>query len=113
MTRKDWWPRALVGVLGLSLGLGLAPGVSSIVAANLVPNPGFEDLCSTAPCNWHAITASSGLTSAIASSTIAHSGSRSMQITAKATLVTQGAVLSDCVSGLTPGTYNEVIWYNT
>jgi len=94
-------------VMGLTVaGAGLYLLVAHAAnAANLTPNPGFESVCGSAPCNW-----SPTLGTTVTSSTTAHSGSFSMSVSES---VSGGGAASDCISPLPAGTYSFSFWYNT
>jgi hypothetical protein len=93
-------------VLGCALALGVAP---SAQAANIAPNPGFEDVCGAGiPCHWFG----SGGSFPSSDTNNPHSGLRSFRITSTQAQSSTTAV-SDCISVTAGTTYNLVLFYRT
>jgi hypothetical protein len=96
-------------IFSLALAASLIFGVASAQAANLVPNPGFEDVCPGPLCHWSPTYQLPWITIATDTTTKV-SGSASLAVT---TSFSTGDASSDCfpVSPLT--TYNVGTWYRT
>jgi len=101
--------RLLPGLLGVVPAL---IGAAVVSAANLAPNPSFETLCNgnTVPCNWESGPGAAVVP--VGSSTLAHSGARSMSVTTTPGYSGQGAN-SDCLAAPPAGAYTLSVWYNT
>ena len=95
---------ALVAVLALAV-IPAAQAASIITPAH---NPGFEDTCGAAPCQWGTTTGAASLTQ----DTLHHSGSFSAKVTL--TNVDANGIISTCIVGaLAAGDYASSYWYNT
>lgn len=93
------------GVVMLACGLALVV-VPSAQAANMVPNPGFQDSCSGVPCHWSA----AGGTFMV-SGTMPHSGTASGLLTVDQTGMVGALAQSDCLPVIAGTTYNMGVWY--
>jgi hypothetical protein len=101
-------PRSSRFAVALALA-ALVLGAGIVAAANLVPNPGFETLCGALPCDWTA-----EVDTVEASSTTAHTGSRSVQVTS-AGIGFSPTIRSGCMTGATSpfNQYDASFWCNT
>jgi hypothetical protein len=95
---------AVLGALALLFALTVSVPAAQAAVVNLAPNPGFETVCGSAPCNWNGDP--SFIT--LASSTTAHSDSSSLQVTT--TSDGYGAV-SDCIAVAGGTQYDLSAWY--
>jgi hypothetical protein len=96
----------VVWALALAAGAALI-AVPSAQAANMVPNPGFENSCAGGvPCNW-----SPGGASFLVSGTMPHSGTASGLLAVNQSGMVGAAAFSDCIPVTAGTTYNLAIWY--
>ena len=91
-----------------ALALAVIPAAQ---AANIITpahNPGFEDTCGAAPCEWATTTAAAS----VVQDALHHSGSFSAKVTL--TNVDANGIISTCIAGALPaGFYAASYWYNT
>lgn len=83
--------------------------VAPAAAANVAPNPGFEDACGhpTQPCAW---SADRGI---VYRDTAAHSGQASLNVTVDPTSGPDAEARSVCITGLSAGAHDASFWYFT
>jgi hypothetical protein len=102
--------RASIFICAATLALALALDVvPSAQAANIAPNPSFEDICGAGiPCHWFG----SGGSFPSSDTNNPHSGLRSFRITATQAEPSTTAV-SDCFAVTAGTTYNLLLFYRT
>jgi hypothetical protein len=95
---------ACVLALAAGVALGVAP---SAQAANIVPNPGFENCTGGVPDNW----INGGGATLMCDTSTFHTGASSAQLTNTDPMAFNAAALSDCISVTAGTTYNMLIFY--
>jgi hypothetical protein len=106
MTTSRLSTRRMVYLLAVAAGAALI-AVPSAQAANMVPNPTFQDSCSGVPCHW----SGEGGATFVVSGTQPHSGSTSGLLTLATAGMVGGSAQSDCLPVTAGTTYNMAIWY--
>jgi Carbohydrate binding domain len=107
MARSWLSTRRSACVLALAAGVALAV-VPAAQAANIVPNPGFENCTGGVPDQWQA---GGGATFTCDTSTF-HSGASSALLTNTDPMAFNAAAISDCISVTAGTTYNLLIYYH-
>ena len=95
---------ALAGVFALAL-VPAAQGANIVTVAH---NPGFEDTCGAAPCQWNTTTGAAS----IVQDALHNSGSFSAKVTL--TNVDANGIISTCIAAtLSAGAHLASYWYHT
>lgn len=111
--RRSYATRVVSRVLLLATALlvGLCTA-SSASAANLAPNPGFENACGTPTkaCSWH--EEASSIAEVQRDPSIAHTGTASYRVHLVASFFGAGGT-SDCMAPPPVGSASMSLWYRT